>query len=45
MIANVGAVDRVIRIVVGLALISLMFVLSGPVRGVGLIGFISLLTA
>jgi hypothetical protein len=45
MIANVGAVDRVIRIVVGLALISLLFVLSGPVRWIGLIGFIPLLTA
>lgn len=45
MIANVGAVDRVIRVVVGLALISLLFVLNGPVRWAGLIGFIPLLTA
>jgi hypothetical protein len=43
--SNVGAVDRVIRIVVGLALISLLFVLSGPAHWIGLIGFVPLLTA
>jgi len=45
MIANVGRVDRVIRIVVGFALISLLFVANGPVRWIGLLGFIPLLTA
>ncbi len=45
MTTNVGSVDRVIRIAVGLALISLLFVTSGPIRWVGLIGFIPLLTA
>ncbi len=45
MTTNVGSADRVIRIVVGLALISLLLVASGPVRWVGLIGFVPLLTA
>ncbi len=45
MTTNVGPVDRVIRIVLALALFSLFFVTSGPVRWVGLIGFVPLLTA
>lgn len=45
MRANVGPVDRVTRIVVGLALISVLFLSSGPVRWLGLVGFIPLLTA
>lgn len=45
MKANVGNADRVIRLIVGLALISMLFVLHGPARWFGLIGLIPLLTA
>lgn len=42
---NVGNVDRAIRIVAGIALLSLLFLLDGPVRWLGLIGLVPLLTA
>ena len=42
---NVGSVDRVIRIIVGVVLLSLVFLLDGGIRWVGLIGVIPLLTA
>lgn len=45
MIANVGPVDRVVRITVGLALMSPLVLLHSPIRWVGLIGFIPVLTA
>jgi hypothetical protein len=35
---NVGGVDRVLRIVVGLGLLSLLFLLEGNARWWGLIG-------
>jgi hypothetical protein len=38
MKANVGGVDRVIRIVLGLAIMSLFFVLEGPARWWALVG-------
>ena len=41
---NVGNVDRWIRIVLGVALLSLLAFLSGPIRWIGLIGLIPLLT-
>ncbi len=41
---NVGSVDRAVRIVVGLALLSLLF-MDGNARWFGLIGFVPLLTA
>ena len=43
MTRNVGTVDRVIRIVVGLAILSLVFV--GPQTMWGLLGLVPLLTA
>ncbi len=43
MSSNVGTVDRVLRIVLGLVLLSLVFV--GPQTYWGLIGIIPLLTA
>lgn len=43
MTANVGSIDRVLRIIVGLALLSLVFV--GPQTMWGLIGLIPLGTA
>jgi len=45
MTRNVGPVDRGLRIVVGLLLLSLLVVLDGPARWFGLIGLLPLLTA
>jgi hypothetical protein len=42
MNVNVGTVDRVIRIIVGLALLSLLFILEGNARWFGLIGIVLL---
>ncbi|MBE0643844.1 MAG: DUF2892 domain-containing protein [Bacteroidetes bacterium] len=42
---NIGSTDRVIRIVLGIALLSLLFILEGNVRYLGLIGIIPLATA
>ncbi|PWR19641.1 YgaP family membrane protein [Zavarzinia compransoris] len=42
---NIGALDRAFRIVAGLALLSLLFVLDGGGRWFGLIGLVPLLTA
>ena len=41
---NVGKVDRWIRIVVGVLVLSLLVFVSGPARWFGLIGLIPLLT-
>jgi len=41
---NVGKVDRWIRIVLGVALLSLLIFLSGPIRWIGLVGLIPLIT-
>ena len=42
---NVGAADKVVRVLIGLGLLSLIFLLSGNVRWVGLIGLVPLGTA
>jgi hypothetical protein len=42
---NVGSVDRVVRVVLGLGLLSAVFWLEGPARWFGLIGLVPLLTA
>ena len=44
MKANVGRIDGVIRIVVGLLLLSLVFVLGDVTRWIGLIGVVPLVT-
>ena len=44
MTQNVGTVDGVIRIVVGLVLLSLVFILEGNARWWGLIGLVPLVT-
>jgi hypothetical protein len=44
MKANVGGVDRVLRILVGLGLLSLVFVLEGSARWWGLVGLVPLAT-
>jgi hypothetical protein len=42
---NIGSVDKTLRIVVGLGLLSLIFLLSGNARWWGLIGLVPLITA
>ena len=41
---NVGNVDRVVRIVVGLALLSLLLLLEGNARWLGLVGIVLIAT-
>ena len=41
---NVGSLDRIIRIAVGIALLALIFILPGNARWWGLIGLLPLLT-
>lgn len=42
---NLGIADRVIRSVVGIALLSLLFVLDGNARWFGLVGVVLIATA
>ena len=44
MIANVGTIDRIVRVVVGLAVLSLLFLLDGPIHWVGLAGIVMIVT-
>ncbi|HYD63165.1 MAG TPA: DUF2892 domain-containing protein [Noviherbaspirillum sp.] len=44
MNANVGSVDKIIRLVLALVLFSLFFVVPGDVKWFGLAGFVPLLT-
>lgn len=41
---NVGSADRIIRIIIGLALLSLIFLIDGSLRWIGLVGFMPLFT-
>ena len=41
---NVGAVDRIIRVIIGLGMLSLLFLVEGKERFWGLLGLIPLLT-
>lgn len=45
MKANVGSIDRAVRVVLGLALLSIVLLADGPARWLGLIGLVPLLTA
>lgn len=45
MTRNIGTLDRAIRVVLGLALLSLLVLLDGNMRWLGLIGLVPLLTA
>lgn len=45
MNTNVGSIDRIVRVVLGLALGSTFFLLEGPLRWLGLAGVVLLLTA
>jgi hypothetical protein len=42
---NVGGIDRLVRVVLGLVLLSFVFLLEGNARWFGLIGAIPLTTA
>jgi hypothetical protein len=42
---NVGKIDRIVRVVAGLVLLSLLFILEGSARWFGLIGLVPLATA
>jgi hypothetical protein len=42
---NVGGIDKVLRIVAGLGLLSLLFILEGSAKWFGLIGLVPLGTA
>lgn len=42
---NVGSADRIVRIVLGLGLLSLLFLLEAPMKYLGLIGIVPLLTS
>lgn len=42
---NVGKIDKIIRTIIGLVLLSLIFILEGNAKYFGLIGIIPLLTA
>ena len=44
MKANVGGIDKVLRIIAGIAALSLFFFLEGNSRFYALIGFVPLLT-
>ncbi len=44
MLENVGGVDRTLRILVGLGLLALVFVLEGSARWWGLVGVVPLAT-
>lgn len=42
---NVGSADRIVRILAGVGLLSLLFLLEGNARWFGLIGIVPLATA
>jgi hypothetical protein len=44
MKANVGGIDRVVRILAGIGILSLVFVLEGSARYWGLVGLLPLAT-
>jgi hypothetical protein len=44
MTANVGKIDKVVRIIAGIVLLALFFILEGSARWLGLIGLVPLVT-
>ena len=42
---NVGNVDRVVRVIIGIVILSLFFVLQGNARYFAVIGFVPIVTA
>ena len=43
--SNVGSADRIIRFVAGAALVAVPFISHGPIRWVGLVGVVLIVTA
>lgn len=44
MLGNVGTTDRILRVVIGVALLSMFFLFEGGLRLFGLIGLVPLIT-
>ena len=42
---NIGKIDRIIIIILGLVFLSLLFILEGNLKYIGLVGIIPILTA
>jgi Protein of unknown function (DUF2892) len=42
---NVGTIDRIVRVILGIGLLSVVFLAEGPMRWWGLIGILPLATA
>jgi len=42
---NVGNVDKIVRYIIGIALLSIYFILQGNLKYLGLIGLVPILTA
>ena len=42
---NVGSTDKVIRYIIGVVLLSLLFIIPGNLKFIGLIGLVPILTA
>ncbi|HEY5524590.1 MAG TPA: DUF2892 domain-containing protein [Clostridium sp.] len=42
---NVGSVDKFVRVIVGIILLSLLFLVKGNLKYLGLIGLVPILTA
>ena len=42
---NVGSTDKVIRYIIGVALLSVLFIIPGNLKFLGLIGLVPILTA
>jgi len=42
---NIGGTDKAVRLILGIALLSLLFILNGNIRYIGLVGLIPILTA
>lgn len=45
MNVNVGSADRIVRVIIGLVILSYLFIGEGNARFLGLIGLVPLLTA
>ena len=45
MKTNVGSIDRLVRILLGIVLLALIFVVEGNARWLGLVGLVPLITA
>ncbi|EGD50620.1 hypothetical protein TheetDRAFT_2574 [Thermoanaerobacter ethanolicus JW 200] len=42
---NIGKIDKIIRYIIGIALLSLLFLVHSNIRFLGLIGLVPILTA